>query len=73
MLNGAIEGFDDRRGDGFLVSDDGQRFYFHCVNIANGTRTVPNGVRATAQRWVGHLGHDDAIDVALIVEASEHR
>ncbi len=66
MLTGVIEGFDDRRGDGFLLSDDGHRFYFHCVDIANGSRTVPNGVRATARRGVGRLGHDNAYDVAVL-------
>lgn len=61
-----IDGFDDRRGDGYLLSDDGQRFYFHCVDIADGSRTVANGVRATGERAVGHLGHDEVFDLRTL-------
>jgi cold shock CspA family protein len=60
---GRIESFDDRRGDGHLTSDDGERFYFHCVDIADGTRSIAIGARVTAERTVGHLGHDEAVSI----------
>lgn len=66
MINGIIDGFDDRRGDGYLLGDDGRRAYFHCVNIANGLRTVANGARAAGERSVGHLGRDEVIDVTIL-------
>ena len=67
---GHIESFDDRRGDGVLLSDDGQRFYFHCVSIANGTRHIEPGVRARGERRVGHVGRDE---VVAVTEAEDLR
>ncbi|MDE3065865.1 MAG: hypothetical protein KGJ36_09340 [Acidobacteriota bacterium] len=64
MLTGRVARFDERRGDGVLVADDGETFYFHCVDVADGTRAVPVGARVTARRAVGHCGADEAVDVA---------
>lgn len=60
---GVVEAFDDRRGDGFVVSDAGERLYFHCVSILDGTREIAVGQRVRATRSVGHLGRDEVIDV----------
>lgn len=68
---GLIESFDDRRGDGVLLSDDGERFYFHCVSIANGSRHIDPGVRAQGERRVGHVGRDEVVAVAEIEDARE--
>ncbi len=70
MITGVIDGFDSRRGDGYLLGDDERRYYFHCVTIADGTRTISNGARATGQRSVGRLGHDDVITVAELRDYS---
>ena len=59
-MEGRIESFDDARGDGRLRSDAGEVFYFHCVAIADGSRTIDVGQRICAQRGVGHLGRDEA-------------
>jgi cold shock CspA family protein len=66
VLTGVIEMFDDRRGDGLFRGDDGRAYYFHCVAIADGTRTITPGVRAQGRRSVGRLGHDEVVDVARI-------
>ncbi|MGA2124243.1 MAG: hypothetical protein ABSG58_07445 [Acidimicrobiales bacterium] len=66
MIAGVIESFDERRGDGVLRSDEGQLFYFHCVAIADGTRSIPVGVRAAGERSVGRLGRDEVANVAAI-------
>jgi cold shock CspA family protein len=63
VIHGSIESFDDRRGDGRLIAENGERLYFHCVDIADGTRTIDVGERVTAERAVGHLGHDEAVKV----------
>ena len=68
---GRIESFDDRRGDGVLLSDEGERFYFHCVSIANGTRHIEPGVRARGERRVGHVGRDEVVDVAECEDVRE--
>ncbi len=62
MLTGVIQSFDERRGDGYFVTS-GERFYFHCVSIADGSRTITVGSSAQARRTVGHLGHDEVSDV----------
>jgi hypothetical protein len=65
---GYIESFDDRRGDGVLLSDEGERFYFHCVSIANGTRHIETGVRAHGERRVGHVGRDE---ISVVTEIKD--
>jgi hypothetical protein len=65
-VEGSIESFDDRRGDGVLLSDGGDRFYFHCVSIADGTRHIETGVRAHGERRVGHVGRDEVVAVTEI-------
>jgi cold shock CspA family protein len=69
-VEGAIETFDDRRGDGIFLSDDGERLYFHCVSIANGTRLIEPGVRAQGERRVGHVGRDE---VGAVSESADVR
>jgi hypothetical protein len=66
MFTGVVQSFDDRRGDGALRDDDGRLYYFHCVSIADGSRTIGVGVRARARRAVGRLGHDEVVDVVAM-------
>jgi cold shock CspA family protein len=66
IIDGHVETFDELRGDGVLVSDGGTRFYFHCVNIADGSRSVDPGQEVEARRGVGHLGHDEAFAIEKI-------
>ncbi len=63
ILKGRVATFDEQRGDGRISGDHGESFYFHCVNIADGSRSVDQGQRVTARRGVGHLGHDEAFAV----------
>jgi hypothetical protein len=65
MIVGVIDSFDEYRGDGVLRSDDDQLFYFHCVNIEDGSRTIPVGVRAKGERSVGRLGRDELVRVSV--------
>jgi cold shock CspA family protein len=67
VVEGTVEAFDERRGDGWLVTDGGERFYFHCVVIASGSRSIPVGVRVSAKRSVGRLGRDEVDDVRQLV------
>ncbi len=62
LVTGVVVDFDERRGDGWL--DDGdQRWYFHCVGIADGSRRIENGTVAVGVRIVGHLGRDEVTNV----------
>jgi cold shock CspA family protein len=43
MPNGKVITFDDYVGLGEVESEDGQVYLFHCVEIADGTRTIDVG------------------------------
>ena len=68
-MNGHVEAFDDYRGDGLMRSDEGEGLYFHCVDIADGSRSIAVGERVTARRQVGHLGHDEAFVIEKVADA----
>lgn len=67
MISGVVESFDERRGDGIVLDDSGRRFYFHCVEIVGGSRSIAVGVRAQALRSVGRQGRDEAVRVTPLV------
>jgi hypothetical protein len=67
VITGVIEDFDDRRGYGYLVDRAGRRFFFHCVDIVDGSRSIPNGAGAGGVRAVGRLGHDEVTRVCVLV------
>ena len=64
-LRGVVVDFDEARGDGSMTTDQGEHLYFHCLEIADGSRRVAVGARVVARRAAGHLGRDEARDVAL--------
>jgi cold shock CspA family protein len=66
IVQGVVESFDERRGDGILRSDRDERLYFHCVSIADGSRRIDAGARVRALRRVGHVGRDEVVDVAQL-------
>jgi cold shock CspA family protein len=63
---GTVESFDEHRGDGFVMSDEGERFYFHCVSISDGTRRIDLGAWVSATRRVGHVGRDELVDLQKV-------
>ena len=42
-LRGQVTVFDERRGVGEIVSEDGKSFSFHASAIANGSRRISEG------------------------------
>ena len=40
LLTGTVTAFDDACGLGVVSADDGRTYQFHCVEIADGTRTI---------------------------------
>ncbi len=44
---GTVLEFDEAVGLGLLSDDNGSRWPFHCVSIANGTRVIDVGARVT--------------------------
>ncbi len=67
-LRGRIEAFDDHRGAGLVRSDTGEALYFHCMNIADGSRCIALGAFVSARRGVGHLGHDEAREIVKLTD-----
>jgi len=55
-----------------MVSEKGDRFFFHCVSIPTVTDDH-SGQSVTAQRGVGHLGHDEAFEIEKETDASPTR
>ena len=54
-----IVSYDDHRGDGWL-SVEGEQVWFHCTQIADGSRTIPEGAWVTATLAPGLLGRLEA-------------
>ena len=56
---GVVSAFDEARGLGRIDADDGTPFEFHCVEIADGTRSIAVG---TAVRFgvLAKLGRYEA-------------
>jgi len=60
---GTVASFDAQRGDGWIATDQGEQYYFHCVAIGDDTRSISVGARVTATRREGLLGRDQAVNV----------
>ena len=56
---GTVTAFDEGVGLGLVVTDDGAVHEFHCVAIADGTRTIEVG-RAVELDLVARLGRWEA-------------
>lgn len=60
MPHGTVDEFDDAKGWGHVVTPDGARYFFHCTAIADGTRTIDEGVEVDFELEPGHLGRYEA-------------
>ena len=63
VRRGRVSAFDDDKGYGTVTDDDGASHFFHCTQIADGTRTIAVGTEVTFQVVAGHLGRWEAADV----------
>lgn len=41
-VRGTVSAFDDRRGVGEIEAE-GERYFFHCTQLADGSRSIPVG------------------------------
>ena len=66
---GVVSEFDDEVGLGTVRTADGAEYRFHCVEIADGTRTIEVGTRVmfTAR---AKLGIDEAAAITATPPAS---
>jgi cold shock CspA family protein len=63
---GVVEEFDERRGVGTIVADDGDVLPFHCAAIADGSRTVEAGRRVRFSVVPGLSGRWEAAHVEKV-------
>jgi cold shock CspA family protein len=42
-MTGTVREFDETKGRGVIQTRDGRAFLFHCIEIADGTRTIASG------------------------------
>lgn len=64
LERGVVTRFSDPEGLGDLTTANGETLAFHCVDIADGTRTIDEGTHVLFIRRIGHLGADCATEVA---------
>lgn len=62
-MRGAVAEFDEPKGYGTVRSDDGQEFFFHCTQITDGTRTIPEGADVEFEVVPGRSGRWEATDI----------
>ncbi len=55
-----VRTFDEQAGHGTVVTDDGRELFFHCTQIADGTRTIRPGTVVRAEVRPGHRGRLEA-------------
>jgi len=62
-MEGVVAAFDDFKGYGTVRAADGAEHFFHCTQIADGTRTIAVGTSVTFEVRPGHRGQWEATDV----------
>ena len=60
---GRVTSFDDAKGYGEVTGADGEARFFHCTQIADGTRTIAVGTAVTFVVVPGHRGRWEAAAV----------
>jgi ATP phosphoribosyltransferase-like protein len=60
---GTVAEYDDAAGYGELADPAGERWWFHCTAIVDGSRTVAVGTSVRFRLQPGHLGRYEAADV----------
>ncbi len=63
-LTGTVTNFDTNRGYGTVASDDGREWFFHCTQIADGTRSIEIGARVRFGVVAGRMGRWEAAGLA---------
>ena len=64
--SGTVVEFDDHRGVGLVEGGDGRRLFFHCIAIADGSRSIDVGAEVAFQVVAGHGGHCEAASVTKL-------
>ena len=60
---GTVVRFDDAAGYGEVADAGGERWFFNCTEIADGSRHVDQGAAVTFELVAGRLGRWEAADL----------
>ena len=63
-MQGRVASFDEEKGFGYIDTEDGRRLFFHCTQIADGSRTIQPGTPVTFKVVAGHQGRWEAAAVS---------
>ena len=69
-MTGTVREFDEAKGYGAISAEDGRELFFHCTQIADGTRTIPVGVEVSFEVVPGHNGRWEAASVSALQPSS---
>jgi ferredoxin len=61
-IHGTVTEFDDAAGYGNITDADGRRVFFHCTQIADGSRTIRVGTAVSFEQ-IPYLGKYQATDI----------
>ena len=59
-MTGEVTEFDEAVGIGTVTADDGTPYFFHCTQIADGTRTIETGAAVEFDVVPGQMGRWEA-------------
>ncbi len=59
-MTGTVAEFDEAKGYGTVRTNDGRELFFHCTQIADGTRTIPVDAPVEFEVAAGHNGQWEA-------------
>lgn len=59
-MDGIVATFDEDKGFGTVRGEDGDELFFHCTQIADGSRTIEPGIPVTFEVGPGHRGRYEA-------------
>jgi cold shock CspA family protein len=62
-LRGRVRGFDEGRGLGEIVTEDGRAFAFHSTEIADGSRKIAEGSEVEFDVEAGLPGRWEAAEI----------
>ena len=65
VQTGTVVAFDKAVGLGEVDTEDGTRFPFHCIEIADGSRDIPVG-QAVQFTLLGKLGRFEAAGISKV-------
>jgi len=66
VQSGTVASFDEHAGFGSVRGADGRELFFHCTQIADGSRTIEVGAAVRFEVAPGHLGRWEAYGVERV-------